>query len=74
MKQLYVSCKNRTDYNIKRIQKYLNKYTVFEIAATTIILLVGLWIIISFFEIVANNLTTCKYSTWNLIDILANRF
>jgi len=74
MKQLYMNYKNRTDFNIKRIQKYLKKYTVLEIAATTIILLIGLWIIISFFEIVANNLTTYKYSTWNIIDILSNRF
>ena len=74
MKQLYVSSKNRTAYQINRITRYLQRYTAFEIAATTIILLIGLWFMLSFIDIFSNNLTTNTYASWNIINILADKF
>lgn len=74
MKQLYIKSRNRTAYQLNRFKLYLNRFTAFEIALTIISSLVVTWFILSFLDIVSNNLTTHTYAAWNIIDILANRF
>lgn len=74
MKQLYIQSKNRTAYQLNRIRNYLQRYTLFEIAITTLILLFGLWFTFSITDIILNNMTTYAYAKWNLIDVLSNKF
>lgn len=74
MKQFYIQSKNKTAYQLNRIKSYLQRYTMFEIVATTLILLFGIWFTFSIIDIILNNLTTYSYAKWNLIDILSNKF
>ena len=74
MKQLYIQSKNRTAYQLNRIRNYLQRYTLFEIVITTLILLFGLWFTFSITDIILNNMTTYSYAKWNIIDILSNKF
>lgn len=74
MKQLYIVNKNRTLYQMSRIKRYISRYTAFEIAATTLILMFGLWLLLSFVDVINNNMGTCIYAKWNLLIILSDRF
>ena len=67
MKQLYVQSKNRTEYYLNKIKRYLHKYTTFEIAITIICLIFILWFSLSIIDICNNNMGSCNYAAWNLI-------
>jgi len=70
MKQLYINYKNRAAYKVSQLKRYLNRYTALEIIGVTTILLIGLWGVLSFIDIIMNNMNDCKYTSWNLINLL----
>jgi hypothetical protein len=55
-------------------KRYISRYSRLELVGIVFTLLMSLWLILSYMDIVANNLSTYTYAKWNIIILLSNIF
>jgi hypothetical protein len=72
MKKLYQTHRNRTEYKMNRIKRYLSRYTVYELAIAGFGLVIMLWFALSFIDIAAHNLGSNTYHPLNIITAFMN--
>jgi hypothetical protein len=71
MKKLYVDCKNRTEWNWKRIKRTVGVLTPYQVV-TVVFGVFTVWFALSLINIICNNLGICNYAAWNFIVLMIN--
>ncbi|HHT98193.1 MAG TPA: hypothetical protein GXZ90_09915 [Clostridiales bacterium] len=59
---------------LNKLKYDLSKYNKLELLTTLISAALLIWFVLSFFNIVSNNMSTHTYAKWNIIIILNNYF
>lgn len=59
---------------LNKLKYDLSKYNKLELITAAISAMLLIWLILSFFNITNNNMTTCIYAEWNLIILIQELF